>query len=159
MWSWRQRLRATGGQKKCVMAQNFSLHVLHVICWGVHQLYCIFKIIIIIIIIISYTLPHCTWSLLHVVTVIFSRVFFIVKFTHHFVCETCIAGPCFSSNHPLSWHWQSSGFQKWSIINVFLPGLKIIFGRWSVMLAGQRNFSLVTSRFWPVKIINIEKRN
>jgi len=36
-------------------------------------------------------------------------------------------------------------------------GLKIIFGRWPVMLTGQSNFSSVTSRFWPIKILKKKK--
>ena len=41
--------------------------------------------------------------------------------------------------------------------NVTLPeaGLKMIFEQWPVMLTGQTNFSLVTSRFWPVKMLEI----
>jgi len=34
-----------------------------------------------------------------------------------------------------------------------IPGLKIIFRPWPVMLTSQSNFSSVTSHFWGVKII------
>ena len=46
------------------------------------------------------------------------------------------------------WHYWSTA-----------AGLKIIFGRWPHTMTVQRNFCLVKSRFWPVKILGKKLTN